>query len=439
MAEPQDWFSANAPTPASAAKGGDWFASNAPASPAPTPLTMGPKWAQMINDPAAPSGPKVDIVHPFIKEHPAEAGAMALGGAMSAATGGLAAPAAAGLVGLASAGGAGLGLAAKDVATGTSAGAIENAKTMAGQAVAGAAGEGLGRVAQAVATPASRWLMDRAFNPTDRLAREFPGMSDTAIENAIAVSKGGMEKARSLLKDAKNVANGALTKAQTAGATVPLDEATAGLQTTLGKVANSSDIAGDVNILARVEREIAVGRKSTLTMTEADSLKTQLQREARQAYANARGPNGTPAMAVEAEAKKDMAASLNAAIDRIASGAGASGYGEANGIAQELIGVNRGMARATKSGPNVVRLMLRPGIGAAVGGAIGAEEGHPGLGALAGMYATTPASMSRLAILLGNPIAQQVLRQVPRPIIQALMDRWQPATADQPGGATPAK
>lgn len=311
--------------------------------------------------------------------------------------------------------------------------ATEGALSAAGEKGAQLATQAVG----AVAPNAARWLMDRAFNPTDRLAREFPNLSDTAIEHAISISKGGMEKARELLRAAKGVANGAIAKADANGATVALDDATAGLQTTLQKIMSSSDIGGDLQTLGRVEREIAVGRKPTLTLTEADQLKTQLQQEARAAYQRFRAPNGTPAMGVEAEAKKDMAAALNAAIDRAATLKGAPGYAAANGEAQELIGVNRAMARATRSGPNVVRMMVRPGMGAMVGGGLGMEEGHPALGAIAGAYATSPASMSRLAILLGHPIAQQMLKQVPRPLLQAILDQVQPTATRTLAGEPP--
>lgn len=384
-------------------------------------------WAGRVVDLAKQAG------H-FVAEHPATSGAMALGTAMSLATGGVAAVPAAALVGLASAGGAGAGLAAKQIADRDIAPAptvAANAKEMVAQGVTGAVGEGVGRAAAAVAKPAGRWLMDRAFNPTDRLAREFPNLSDTAIEHAITVSNGGMDKARQLLGAAKAVANGAISRADQAGASVPLSAAKDGLQITLGKIASSSDIAGDMKTLATVERNIGVGRQSTLTLTEADALKTQLQREAKIAYAASRAPNGTPALAVEAEAKKDMATTLNAAINAAAEKAGFPGYAEANGTARDLIGVNRAMLRATQSGPNVVRMMVRPGVGAVVGSALGYEEGHPGLGALAGAYATSPGSMSRLSILLSHPIAKQLLRQVPRPILQALLDKWQPTTASQ--------
>lgn len=388
-------------------------------------------WANTVIDYAKKAGT-------FVANHPAAVGATALGTVATLASGGLAAPAAMGLVGLASAGGAGLGLAAKDAATGRSAGAVENVKQMAEQGAAGAAGEGAGRVLQATATPAARWLMDRAFNPTDRLAREFPQLSDAAIEHAISVSKGGMEKARGLLQSAKGVANAAIQKADATGATVPLSAATDGLsRITLGKIASNPDIGGAMTTLAKVEREIAVGRKSTLTLTEADALKTQLQREARIAYAASRAPNGTPALAVEAEAKKDMAATLNAAIDAAASKVGASGYAEANAIARDLIGVNRALVRPTAAGPNVLRLMVRPGVGAIVGSALGYEGGHPGVGAVAGALATSPASMSRLAILLGHPMTQQALKQIPRPILAALIDQFQPTGQPDAGAQEP--
>jgi hypothetical protein len=296
-------------------------------------------------------------------------------------------------------------------------GAAAGAKQAAIQGAIQAAGQGVGEVGVRVASKASPWLMNRALNLTDKLSREFPNMSSTMIDQALTVSRGGLEKARALLKVAKGKANAALTQAQSAGATVPITAATDGLQKTLIEVLNSADIEGGLATLAAVERQIGGGRARTLTPVAADALKRSLQTQSKQLYTAAKMGQGKPNVSVRAQALADMAESLNDALGTITTNAGAEGYRAANASAAELIGAVRGISKGIRPGANLYQAMVRPGVGAVLGGVSGAQTGgwEGGVaGTLVGGAMTSPAGMSRIAVALSRPGVQAILRESPR-------------------------
>lgn len=142
-----------------------------------------------------------------IRNHPAAAGAMALGIPMSIATGGLAAGPAIALAGLAGAGGAGGGLAASQWANRDTAPLPTvrgNVEQMTSQGAQMAAGEGIGRGLTAGAQIGSKWLMDRALNAREALLREFPNVAQSMIDRALTVSRGDLKQAQTLLSASAN-------------------------------------------------------------------------------------------------------------------------------------------------------------------------------------------------------------------------------------------
>lgn len=294
-----------------------------------------------------------------------------------------------------------MGGAAKDIGI---QGAVQGAAEVAGQGLA------------AGAAKAAPWFMNRALNLTDKLSREFPGLSDTMIEHALTVTKGGFDKARKLLSAAKAEANAALDTAHAAGATVPISAATGGLQKTLAKVLASDDIEGGLATLASVERKMGIGRAADLTPLEADALKQSLQTQSKSLYTALKMGQGRPNVTIKAQALADVAQSLNQAIGDVTTAAGAPGYRAANAQAQEMIGAVRGIAKGIRPGANIYQAMVRPGVGAVLGGVGGGEVGGSKgavTGALVGGALTSPAGMSRLAVALGKPGVQIILRQSP--------------------------
>lgn len=296
-------------------------------------------------------------------------------------------------------------------------GATEGAKQAAVQGGIQAAGQAGGEVLAGTAKAAAPWLMNRALNLTDKLSREFPNLSQTMIDHALTVSRGGLSQARVLLRAGKAQVNAALDLAASKGATVPITAATDGLMTTLPKVLNSADIEGGLGVLAATERKITAGRAAALTPHEADLLKQSLQTESKSLYTAEKMGTGRPNVGVQAQAKADMAASLNQAIGDITTQAGHTGYREGNAAAQEMIGAVRGITKGTRSGSNLYTAMVRPGVGAVIGGVSGGQTGGTKgavAGTLVGGAMTSPAGMSRLAIALSKPGVQVILRGAPK-------------------------
>lgn len=284
-------------------------------------------------------------------------------------------------------------------------GGVQGAGELVGAGLVGAAGK------------ASPWLMNRALNLTDRLSREFPQLSSTMIEKALTVTQGGLAQARQLLSTAKSEANAALQTAHAAGATVPITAATDGLHTTLAKVMQSADVEGGLATLASVERKIGAGRAAALTPMEADALKTSLQTQSKALYLASKMGQGPPNVTIKAHALADMAASLNNAIGDVTTKAGAAGYRAANADAAEAIGAVRGITKGIRPGANLYQAMVRPGVGAVLGGVGGAEVGGTkgaALGALTVGALTSPAGMSRAAIALSKPGVKIILRGAPK-------------------------
>jgi hypothetical protein len=304
-------------------------------------------------------------------------------------------------------------------------GAVQGALQLAGGKVAEAGGA------------LAKWLMNRATSRiTAALARDFPDLSDTLIDHALTVSKGGEAKARTLLTIAKNEARATLKQADATGARVPIqlnDDLAESLKTAVlekavkaGKTTAPADMPlatasqrldpQTKAVFTRIDNALQGDGVVHLTPSEADVLKTQLQKESRALYANRVAPNGQRAMGMGATERAEYASRLNDAIDALA-----GGYKTANGKAQEMIGAVRGIHQAIRPSGNLYQAMVRPAVGAVLG-----EEGarrsgvNPIVGGIAGAALTSPAGMSREAIILANPIVQTALKQLPRTTAAAL-------------------
>jgi hypothetical protein len=75
-----------------------------------------------------------------------------------------------------------------------------------------------------------------------------------------------------------------------------------------------------------------------------------------------------------------------------------------------------------------------------MGGAAGySQDGGPGaaMGAIAGAALTSPAGMSREAIILKDPKVQELLRQMPRATAMALVELLQQRSGAPAAGSAP--
>jgi hypothetical protein len=262
-------------------------------------------------------------------------------------------------------------------------------------------------------------------------------MPETLIDNALTVSKGGYGQALALLKGAKVKATAALMTAERAGATVPVkmtaDLAESLKTALLQNAVKSGGVTGAVSgqaltaaserltpalsaTFGDIEKAASTSDVMNLTPTQADLLKTQLQRESRMLYAQRGAPNGPKAIGMDATERAEFATQLNTAIDGIA-----QGYKAANAQAKPLIGAVRGIKQAIRPSGNLYQAMVRPAVGAVLGEETGRRTGvNPIVGAIAGAAMTSPAGMSREAILLSHPAVQAALRQLPRAAAAAL-------------------
>jgi hypothetical protein len=284
----------------------------------------------------------------------------------------------------------------------------------------------------------AKWLMNRATTRvTEKLLREFPDFSDTLIDNALTVSKGGYEKAKGLLAAAKAKTKVVLTQADQSGATVPiqmtpelaesfktalLEDAirARGIPASQGAVtAASSRLPAHLrSVFQQIDSAAQNGGAMDVLPSQADLLKRRLQLESKPTYAQRGAPNGPRAMGMESAERAELASQINAAIETVA-----QGYKATNAEAQPLIGAVRGLRQAVRPSGNLYQAMVRPGMGALTGGALGySQDGSAGaaVGAMAGAALTSPAGMSREAILLSDPKVQELLRQLPRGMVTAL-------------------
>jgi hypothetical protein len=372
-------------------------------------------WASRLGDVAlAALGPagllftrQAKPIRDYAVEHPAATAANVAGTVTDFATGGLSLP-----LHMAAVGGAG---AVAGAGGQTVSNIVQGKPTGEGVLEAGAEGaaQGLAPAAGAVMGATAKGVMKVAQGAKDALAAEFPNLSQYAIDNAIAVSQGGLDKARQILRTAKGVVTHVLGQADAAGVTVPVSAATDGLMDTLDTASKGADIIGDTKALAKLEKQIKAGRPSDLTPQQADDLLKDLQKNAQDTYRASRAPGAKPNLSILSQGYADAARNLRQQMGAVFDKAGAPGYLDANGEAQQAIGAVRATRAAT--GRNTVAQMLtRAGLGS-IGGALGyAEGGARGSaeGAAIGM-AMTPAMLSRLAIILGDKATVATLSRLP--------------------------
>jgi hypothetical protein len=167
--------------------------------------------------------------------HPATTGALIGGTAAAPFTGGMSLLPAAGLMGLASAGGAGYGLAAKGLATGESASATENAKTMATEGALGSLGEIGARGVAAGARKLAPILREGAVSAYesmlkprettlrgmtrfgDTLPEQLHGVASELLDEGVNITKRGARKVRGKIDTLANKATSIMDEATNLG------------------------------------------------------------------------------------------------------------------------------------------------------------------------------------------------------------------------------
>jgi hypothetical protein len=364
----------------------------------------------------------------YIREHPAQVGGTLGAVGAGLATGGVGAFPAMVASGLGGAAGAAAGIKAHDVSTGTSTPPPTALREMGEQGLAGAAGEGVGRVATAAASGTASWLMNKALSPSAKLAREFPELAQTAIDHALTVTKGGYEAAQGFLTAARQRADDLIAKAQGASDFIHPHEIASAVADVYDQLKTRALGAQDVGKLQKLTDSF-LATKQPMTLTEAQALKRSEQQLAQRGYRAL--DQGTQTNDIPTLFHQAIARGAREALETRV-----PGLAEANRSTQALLGTTRAIGQATSRGGGIAQMapgLARSGAGALVGGAVGYETGHPGVGAALGAAASTPAAMSRMSILLSHPIGQAILRQLPKPLAAAVAGE-PPSVTSAPGG-----
>lgn len=175
-----------------------------PAEPAPAQKPSAPQGLidrVLADNPALPPMLRAtQSVLRIVKNNPIQAGAIAGGIAAAPVSGGASLLPAAAAAGLGAAGGAGLGAIA-NAALGNeqgpqTAGGVLG--TMAKEGALGATGEGVGRAVGSAAQLAGRGLYRAGLLPINQVLGKYGDVVKTGVENAVPVSKGGLEQATAI-------------------------------------------------------------------------------------------------------------------------------------------------------------------------------------------------------------------------------------------------
>jgi hypothetical protein len=260
------------------------------------------------------------------------------------------------------------------------------------EALAQGAGGLIGAGLQKVARP----VYNLGLNASKRLKREHADLAKTGINNAIAVSRRGTDKAERLRNESSTVAKGLISDAEKAGAPpVRANEVIAkGGFGDLAKTARKEFQAGSGNEIPAIAgrmRTIRLRNRSGVPVTRAQELKSTMQAKADKVYRAAEKPGGAPPT-IDADMDKATAQGFQRAIE-----ARVPKVRDVNKRTRSLGGLTEGLEDAGEQN-HVLRSLLLPAVS---GVSTGMSTGDTGTGLqTAGITAalTAPGNMSRAAI-----------------------------------------
>lgn len=300
------------------------------------------------------------------------------------------------------------------------------------------AGQGLMKGAKM----AAHGLMDFAIRPAPSVAKEFTtaagDIADTALREGLPVgsvipgARKGSNLAQAALRDASATTRGLLDDAGKAGVTFDAQAIARGPVTELvGDIAKQPLSESELNHVSRMFAEYA-DNHGQMSPSMLKDLKQAAQRIAKPIYRALNQGNAVPAgERLNAQFNKAIADGSKSALETI------PGVGAAEARTQALIGANKAIRQA-----EVRRLPLMAEVAApAVGGAVAAASGRDpkgraaeGIGgALVTRMLLSPRSTSRAALGLSAPAVQQMLRQMPRAAVYAMLDDLQKQVDQQQG------
>jgi hypothetical protein len=349
----------------------------------------------------------------FVKQHPAEIGAIAGGIAAVPLTGGTSLLAGMAAAGLGGAGGAGLGMLAGAAADSpnlpnTAGGVI---RTMGEQGATQAGAEAGGRaISGALKAGASR-LYQSALAPTVALRSEYPNLVKTGLEQAVPVSKGGLEKAGALKGASMQQANDLVSAAahQPNAATIDPTQAVGGITGAVQDARGLPVARPTMRAIGDYARSYLAEHPRPLTLTDAHEAVRATDRHFNSAY-RATLDRGNPITSGQTAA----AVGINDATRQLLRDA-VPGLQAQNANTQALAGLEKGLERRTGNignwMPFGMRHAINAGLGVGAGEISGSRKGGAGTFLLLEAL-SNPNVASRLAIgaakSAGAPYAQLI-------------------------------
>jgi hypothetical protein len=289
--------------------------------------------------------------------------------------------------------------------------ATEGAKQAAIQAGGGVIGKGL----QVAAKP----VYNLGLRATMKLRRAHPDLAKTGINEGIAVSKRGTEKAARLRGESRQTADAMIAKAEQAGA-APIRT---GEVVTGGGFANvaqgartraQAGMADETGAVADRARQLHLRNRSGVPLTQAQAMKREAQEKADSVYRAAERGGAPPTINADLDAA--TARGFRQAIER-----SVPGVADVNARTRSLVGLTRALEDAGDRN-HVLSGLLFPAASGVTSGMTTGDVGT-GLTTAAGTAAlTSPGTLSRLAIGMDRTGRGGIPANVIRAALLALMN-----------------
>lgn len=237
------------------------------------------------------------------------------------------------------------------------------------------------------------------------IKQQYPGIMQRGFQEGVALTKGGVDKANSLISASSQQADDMIAAAQQAGAAPvnPMDVVRE-LRPVGQRMANQTALGKPNAIPGLIDRAKSFLQRGPVPLTQAQALKREAQDLATSAYRAA--DRGATVNTMDTLTDEAMARGLRKAIE-----ARVPGVGPVNTRTQELLGVLRGAEHASSTMHVLPRLVAATGAAGVTGGAgaIPAMAAGAAAGALA-----TPGGMTATGVALKNaaPYSADWLRAI---------------------------
>lgn len=285
------------------------------------------------------------------------------------------------------------------------------------------------------ASMAAHGLMDFAIRPAPSVAEEFGDIAGTAIRERIPVgrltpgSPRGSVLARTMRKESGANTTNLLTAAGNAGKRFTAAGIATGPVTEMaGTIAKQQPLSEtELSSVSKMFAEYLDNHAGDLTPLAVKDLKTGAQGSAKPIFRARNAGNVVPAgESIKANFNEAVASGAKEALETIPKVA------ESEARTRGLIGVTKAVRRAETRRLPLAAELAAPIVGGIAGGASGSGLDGRATNAASGVSAAvltrallSPRTTSRAALGLTTPAIQQVLRQMPRAAVAALMEKLQ--------------